>query len=142
MNNIGSNRHGLNSAQIKDLLDRILDPSKINFLGVFPKDIVPRITNDTRFPACPIVNSDPSSKPGTHWLAVLYTDESHCEFFDTFAFPPSFYGLSKLFRNIISPMFVDSPIQSSDSHLCGHYCIYFLFKRSCGLSMYSILRFF
>ena len=61
-----STTSGLRASEIIDLLDRVLEPDKVNFLGVFARDQLPNLTVQTRFPACLVVNSAKSSEGGEH----------------------------------------------------------------------------
>ena len=49
------------------ILSRIIPPN-VNYIGVFPRDKIPDVP---KLPACYVVNSDPSTEPGHHWLAVF-----------------------------------------------------------------------
>ena len=133
---------GLSSTEIKALLDRVLEPDKVNFLGVFAKNEIPGITDQLRFPAYLVANTANSTQAGEHWIALYFTDSLHCEFFDSFAFSPGFYGLSEYLNKFSITATVDFPLQSINSSVCGHYCIYYLFNRSLGHPMHLILRSF
>ena len=74
-----------------------------------------------------MLNSDPSSSPGTHWLACVKAPGSVLEFFDSYGHPPSFYHFS--FPSNLSILYNHDPLQSVYSSVCGHYCIYFLYFR-------------
>ena len=60
------------------------------WLGVFPADRLP--SRITQFPRGLVANTDPSTKPGMHWVAMYFPDASTSEFFDSYGFPPSFYS--------------------------------------------------
>jgi len=76
----------MNTAQILSILTRYVP--HCYKVGVYPKDKIPS-TLPKR--SCIVINTDPSDRPGEHWLALFVLD--HLEFFDSYAFPPSFYGL-------------------------------------------------
>jgi hypothetical protein len=67
----------------KDILQGLIsDPyAKRYFLGVFPRDKVPRIT---KYPSSLIVNTDKQGERGEHWLAIYVDKYKNCEFFDSF----------------------------------------------------------
>ena len=133
---------GLRASEINDILDRVLEERKVNFLGVFARDQVPQITTHTRFPACLVVNSAPASHGGEHWLALYFLDSTHCEFFDSYAFNPGFYGLSDYLSNFTITAKVDHPLQSIKSTVFGHYCIHYLYIRALGYPLSTVLRSF
>ncbi|GFW54278.1 hypothetical protein TNCV_1560561 [Trichonephila clavipes] len=50
------------------------------FQGVYSRDTLPPLQENM----CAIVNSDDSSQPGTHWLALFVNDKRELEFYDSF----------------------------------------------------------
>lgn len=89
-----------------------------------------------------VINTDPSSMPGEHWLAVFRGDE------DTFLFDS--YGLNaKLFYPEIVSTLVESDnmhpitsgvtLQSLLSDVCGDYCVLFGLALSRGVSFQGFL---
>ncbi|GFV85003.1 uncharacterized protein F54H12.2 [Trichonephila clavipes] len=60
------------------------------FQGVYSRDTLPPLEENM----CAIVNSDDSSQPGTHWLALFVNDKRELEFYDSFGQPPVFYNIS------------------------------------------------
>lgn len=115
----------------------ILSQEKITspfFQGVYSRDTLPVLQENT----CVIVNTDDSSQPGTHWLALFVNDKRELEFYDSYGKPPEFYNVNTTSYSDVqwnSKMF-----QSPTSNVCGQYCIYFLLKRCQGHSMYYILN--
>ena len=131
--------------------------SPIHFLGVFPFDLFPITAffqtsstgslssllsshylyharpSNNKDSVCCIVNTDPATEPGTHWIAFFLAHNnrsSEIEFFDSYGLPPSFYGFSfpspshtQLLHNTIR-------LQSLKTTVCGQYCILFLILRS------------
>ena len=71
-------------------MDRLIDPHLCNFIGVFPRDLIPMIT---KYPSCFVINTDTSIFKGTHWRAVYCNTPTSFEFFDTYALAPSFYNI-------------------------------------------------
>lgn len=101
--------------------------------GVFARDRLPAHLE----PGGYIVNSDIEAGGGEHWMALWVTDQE-VEFMDSFAEEPEYYGLTFLF-----PMLMNSrQLQSDNAVTCGAFSLYFLFFRSLGLSMETILSFF
>jgi len=127
----------MDSISIQRRLDRIIDPNKCEFLGVFPRDLVPPTCS--RFPCCYVSNTDPSNKAGSHWVAFFFVSFDHCEFFDSFAMPPSIYGFH--FQSPSVNLVVSKhQLQSNNSNVCGQFCIYFLYSRSIGHPFSRIIR--
>nr|DAC81359.1 TPA_asm: adenain [Nephila orb-weaver spider adintovirus] len=104
------------------------------FQGVYSRDTLPPLQENM----CAIVNSDDSSQPGTHWLALFVNDKRELEFYDSFGQPPVFYNIST--TTYLDVLWNSKVFQSPTSNVCGQYCIYFLFKRSQGYSMHYILN--
>ena len=103
--------------------DRELQPY---FRGVFPADRIPPVSKK-RVNAF-IVNTDPASQLGEHWLA-LWTEGNTCEVFDSYGLPLSTYKHPTLqawlsqWKDIIRS---NHPLQAMDSFTCGHYVLFFL----------------
>ena len=133
---------GLRASEIKEIIDRVLGFLKVNFLGVFSRDKLPKISRRTRFPACLVVNSAPASQAGEHWLAIYFLDSIHCEFFDSYAYHPGFYGLSEYLAKFSVTATVDHTLQSLESAVCGHYCILYLYLRSLAYPLSTIVSSF
>ena len=109
------------------------------FQGVCSSDKLP--TNVSSYPALIIANVDTSDKPGTHWVVFYFTEEREGEFFDSYGFPPSNYTgtfTSFLNNNSNGWKFNSKTLQSIDSKVCGHYCLYFALFRSRRVSMSTI----
>ncbi|GFY47154.1 uncharacterized protein F54H12.2 [Trichonephila inaurata madagascariensis] len=112
--------------------ERVLSQEPPYFQGAYSRDTLPPLQENM----CAIVNSDDSSQPGTHWLALFVNDKRELEFYDSFGQPPVFYNISTTtYLDVLWCVF-----QSPTSNVCGQYSIYFLFKRSQGYSMHYILN--
>ena len=106
-------------------------------LGVFPSD---RLPEQVPRPSCLVVNTDPSDKPGAHWVAIYVAAEGTIDYFDS-------YGLDPLVPSIVEWIgkFGDEinvnrrTLQSLMSATCGQHCIYFLLMRCKGLPMHQIV---
>lgn len=104
-----------------------------NVLGVFPKDKLPPRNSITRYPACCIMNTDKAGQPGEHWVAYWFDSSNACEFFDSYGLAPSAFGFSHTCTHYNTKC-----IQSYDSNVCGHYCLYYLIRKSRGHSLHYI----
>ena len=107
------------------------------FEGVFPSDCLP-----SRLP-CPsafIVNTDPKSKPGKHWIA-FYVDQDYLgDHLDSFGRHPIPTVEKYLDDKCIEWQYSVKQLQSPLTTTCGQYCIYFLHQRCRGKSMETILK--
>ena len=111
------------------------------FQGLYSSDKLPE--NISSYPALFIANMDTSDKPGTHWVAFYFTEEREGEFFDSYGLPPSNYtGTFRSFLNNNSNgwKFNSKTLQSIDSKVCGHYCLYFALFQSRQVSMSTIVN--
>ncbi len=124
----------MNTEEVDCLCRKALRNTKTNFLGVFPSDLIP-ITN-LKYPCAYVANTDPSNKPGTHWVAFYHLSKKSIEFFDSFGMQPSIYG----FNNIDCNTYNKNILQSFNSNVCGHYCIYYLYQRSHAKSLSHIVN--
>ena len=98
------------------------------FGGVFAADEVPQII-DT-FPYGFVANTDPSTEPGTHWVAFYFPSREKGEFFDSYGHSPEHYG----FKSYNIEIWNQHKLQSSWSNVCGHYCIFYLYHKSRGIA--------
>ena len=86
---------------------------------------------------CFILNLDESSNSGTHWTC-LYKKDKACYYFDSYGFSPpkEIYQYCCEFTDRYYNTF---RIQTPDQVICGHYCIYVLYKLRNVLKFYDIL---
>ena len=125
----------MNTLQLKRALERDTFTKKI-FGGVFAADELPK-TFDT-FPYGFVANTDPSTEPGTHWVAFYFPSHDKGEFFDSYGYPPEHYGLESYDIETWNKY----KLQSSWSNVCGQYCIFYLYHKSRGYSMSKIVNLF
>lgn len=99
------------------------------FKGVFAADEIPYSElKDSPSPLCLVLNSDPSSQPGTHWIcAFILPDSSSVEFFDSYGLAPTVYNFSFPPSTTI---FNTLTFQSPHTPVCGQYCILYLSFRA------------
>lgn len=123
-----------------DQIDRILkgDPvCKRVFQGVFSADTLPV------HPRLFVCNTDPSTKPGTHWIAIHVEDETgRGEYFDSFGRPPE--GVFRDYMNKHCAVWTcnQKQLQSIISSFCGFYCCFYCICRSRGLELNKIVSYF
>ena len=127
---------GLDSRQLRWLVAQ--DPHLRNrFLGVFAADELP-LLQDVPRPSGLIVNSDPSHKPGTHWMAIYYGKDGQDEFFDSYGKSPTSYV--RAWQNHLNPGYEYSSkiLQGDDTTVCGHYCVFYLKQKSLGRTLKEV----
>ena len=117
--------------------------TKKTFCGVFPSNKLP--TTIDKYPCGLVVNTDPSSEPGTHWVAFYFPSERKGEFFDSYGKPPEYYRNS--FRDFLDKHssewnFNSRTLQSIWSDVCGQYCLFYLCQRSRGHGLSKIVHVF
>jgi len=83
---------------------------------------------------CFILNTDHSSNSGTHWTC-LFTKNGKTSYFDPYGIepPPEIKKYCKEPR-----IYSTFQIQKPSEVICGHYCIYVLWKLSNGEDFYDI----
>lgn len=111
------------------------------FLGVFAADTLPRTV--TSLPAFLIVNSDPISKPGTHWLAMSIDACGKGQFFDSYGERPR-VSLHKRFLSRVCKSWTYNHVdlQALDSLVCGHYCVMYILCKAHGYTLSDFVKCF
>ena len=111
------------------------------FKGVFPCDCLP--SADFILPYALVVNTDPSSKPGTHWVALYVDKDNHAEFFDSFGRPLlNRFIVDFVDDNCSSACWSTSCIQSEFSIKCGQFALGFIKARLQGVSAADFISLF
>ena len=132
----------MNGQQLENCLksDRYTSPY---FKGVFPSDLLVKQKIDS-FPCGLIANTDPSNKPGEHWVAFYFDSDGKGEYFDSYGAKPK----SKRFKSFLNKnskgkyIWNSVPLQSPFSSTCGQFCLFFMTFRARNLSMQEISGFF
>jgi len=101
------------------------------FKGVFALDKISQNCKNGSF----IINTDPSTKPGEHWVAVVIK-KGIGEYFDSFGNPPYHREILNFLERNCSHNWWYNPlcIQNTFSTTCGHYCILYVGLRCLGYS--------
>lgn len=136
-----NSRRGLNSLQLWESLRNNIHTKDI-FHGIYALDQLKGLEEVE--PRLIIVNTDPSYKPGKHWLLFHFnTDGKSVDFFDSLGKMPQDYPKEIkhfLQRWCESIYCVPHRIQPVGSVLCGHYCLYYAYCKGLGESMDEILN--
>lgn len=130
----GINRGGLFSNQIRNIMKKFK-----KFVGVFAIDqlnLVP-VRKEMGF----ILNTDPSTKKGSHWVAVYIVNNDSIEYYDSFGEDPPrrfMKGIKKLIDKLKPEVYMKFKInrvidQRSNSGNCGLLAMNFLINRFKGI---------
>jgi hypothetical protein len=95
-----------------------------SFIGVFASDLIPHSITHS---GCLIVNTDPHTEKGTHWLAIQNQPKSYSSYyFDSYGFGPLNPSIQTfLKRNCIIYDYNKVQLQGLTSIVCGQYCCLF-----------------
>ena len=89
-----------------------------------------------------VVNTDPCSRPGTHWTVFHFPVKGPPEFFDSLGNRPEDYH--RRFKEVLGTTYLYTPdaIQPETSDTCGAYCIHFVRERYRSRTFQDILNAF
>lgn len=88
-------------------------------------------------PTAMVINTDPSWRPGRHWVAIYVPCVGPVEYFDSYGKSPDVPAILRFLRGKPS-VYNRRCLQSRTSEVCGQYCIYYLVHRARGRSMEEI----
>jgi hypothetical protein len=109
------------------------------FEGVFASDTLPHALH--RRPSLLIVNTDPISKGGSHWLAIYISCEGKGEFFDSYGLPPYVPQIrSFLDKRCKSWRYNTVDLQAVNTTVCGQYCVMYLLFKAHGYSLFDFVK--
>ena len=108
-----------------------------NFKRVFMRD---ELQNKKAAPnECMVINTDHSSNERTHWTCLFIKNGSSF-YFDPYGFKPT-VDVEKYCNSALSkkPRYYSSfQIQKMNEVICGHYCIYVLYRLNNGIDFYDV----
>lgn len=126
---------GMNRNEIANVL--MSDPITAKwYKGVFCSDEIPVLRERSAI----VINTDDSTKPGSHWIAVFVENKDTIEMFDSFGRSPHAFGenISSFTSNYKYVLHNDIWFQHPDSIVCGVYCIYYIWMKSRGIALFQI----
>ena len=112
--------------------------------GVIPIDQLP-IKNHVKYNMHGlkffVVNLDRSDQPGSHWVAIMISPlpTVHNEYFDSYGCEPVKELKSYLGSNFIMNT---KQLQSETSTICGQWCMYYIWLRCRGHTLWDIIKHF
>ena len=110
---------------IEEILERDSFTKKI-FVGCLSRDELPPVLKK---PSCFVINTEPRSSKGEHWLA-FYFEKDTCYFFDSYGLSPKYYGFEKYIKQNSKKLVFNKQRLQGLSNYCGLYCILFLIFRA------------
>lgn len=117
----------MNTNQLKSIFSCDGDLKK-RVVGIFASDQIPKNVRElTGF----IVNTDPISKPGQHWIAFYVNKQRELECFDSYGNSSDLYSSSikHFIRRYDKVTFNNKRLQGDKTSVCGQYCVFFLWCR-------------
>jgi hypothetical protein len=85
---------------------------------------------------CLVLNIDHSDNEGTHWTC-LFIKNGESDYFDSYGHPPPLEVLD--YCKGKNRQYSSFKIQQPGEVICGHYCVYVLYRLSNGHKFYDIL---
>ncbi len=106
------------------------------FRGVYPLDRI----NQCQGQGVYVCNTDPSDKPGQHWVTIAISEDGSGEYFDSFGLPPQQEEFSQfLNKNTSTWTYNSGCLQHPLSTVCGHYCVLYVLNYAKGRSLDHLL---
>jgi len=131
----------MNTRQIDSVLrsDRV---AANTFQGVYARDEFIKLT--IVCPSLYVCNLDESTKSGSHWIAIYFSPNGRCEYFDSYGIPPIYNDLKqKLLESCKgNVIYNNSVLQGINTTVCGHYCIVFCLMKSRRIPFSRLLNVF
>src|SRR5271156_645651 len=82
-----------------------------------------------------ILNLDDNSGRGTHWTCLLIKN-SEAYYFDPFGMSPT--AELQVYLKDMQTYYNSFKIQGDKEEICGHYCLYVLWRLTHGISFYNV----
>ena len=123
----------MNTKEIDELLKATC---KQDFQGVFSTDTLPSQ------PKLFVCNTDPSTKPGEHWIAIYVSKDGRGEYFDSFGRKPEKHFIGYLNEHCRNWIYNKRQLQSIISSFCGYYCCLYCMYRCGGFDLNRVVNLF
>lgn len=115
----------MNTKQINNVLKGLS-----SYGGTCPADLIPL---PIKYPITFVINTDPASERGEHWVAIHISAKKKGIYFDSFGFPCLSHHISDyLTKHCSSYVFSSKTLQHPEWQSCGMYCIAFVRHMSAG----------
>ena len=109
------------------------------FDGIYSIDTLKDINEKPELIIC---NTDPSDKPGKHWVLFFFNDDESVDFYDSLGKDIKYYGsefsdfVNKFAKSWYSCVERTQPLGTS---LCGQYCLYYAYGKTQSCTMREII---
>ena len=91
-------------------------------------------------PSVIVVNTDPASRPGRHWICMYLDEDALGEFFDSFGLWPQRVFERFMDKHCVTWTFNKKQMQSLVSRFCGHYCIWYCMMKFRKVTLYELMN--
>jgi hypothetical protein len=119
------------------VIDQVLKKKCVVYRGIYASDELP---TTMCLPSVIVVNTDPASRPGQHWICMYFGEDGHGEYFDSFGVRPPNTFERYLNKHCTAWTFNNKRMQSIVSKFCGHYCIWFCMMKNRKVTLYELER--
>ncbi len=106
---------------------------KQKFIGVFPSDRLPKHRT-----GCMIVNEDPHTQNGSHWVSIFLLPNNRAEYFDSYGSIPRVKRIKNYLKGFDTVRNTEQ-LQSLFSTTCGQHCLFYLYNRCRGIGLATII---
>ncbi len=89
-----------------------------------------------------VVNTDPSTERGSHWVAIFIARKGNAEYFDSYGLSPQVVEVLDFVKCFKKCQYNKKCQQGVTSSVCGHYCVYFTIQRRKNVSVEDIVNTF
>ena len=130
----------MNTQQIRDILETDVFVRRIPIVKVLACDQLPTHLIHNK-PAAFIINTDPISLPGQHWVSLFRNSIGEFTYFDSFGIRPLNSEILRFIENNSNRPFLYNSrvLQDIRSDTCGLYAIYFIMIKARGGSLQRFL---
>ena len=106
--------------------------------GVYSRDTLPK---QVTYPCALVCNTDRASGPGEHWVAMYLDSLDYGEYFDSYGLKPLHKTMTN-FMNKHCTFWIHNVqrLQGSESRVCGHYCLVYLWCKAHKHSMNDVVQ--
>jgi len=117
---------GLTTDQLHSTLESLFNPKGIPFFVIAADEM--HLVNFNSLPCCIIQNTKNHDHLGEHWIAYWIPNNRSFEYFDSFGSNLTSYEVKRPPGRMTASN--QCALQSENTSVCGHFCIYFLYFRS------------
>jgi hypothetical protein len=128
----------MNTIQLNKILFNF-PTTKDNYVGTFAIDKIPK---SITYPSSMIINNEPSTRSGSHWIAIYFFKNKKAIFFDSYGQSAKSYKLNIFLKKNSVSFIENKQILQAYSPYCGYYCVLFIIFMSLGYNLKKYLKYF